>query len=918
MIKIWNIFLCFGLLSGILFGSEWKGGEYPPFQMIELGGRPTVGNESLVLFQFHSEKECEEWKALNAVSLSFGQNCLHIEATGHDPYFMSPKMEKFQKPEGTFSGDLILRIKMKASVQSGGGFFWGEKGNDTFLPLREQTFKIIPDNQWRDYYVSFHANNDITRFRIDPGNDEGISDIAEIEFLRPILSRIELVSKRFENGTLSLEIKNHDAVPISAEIRIKAQNAKEETKEILSIPDGKGIKYNCKISSDRPFEDFSISIQDIEKKRTLYSEKTVFQPDRKADWISLKGKEIVYQFAPDGSGARILRGDQIVGTIYPLIASEKKSAPLLWDDSIPRILQIAGQEKEKPISIQYVPSPKKDLVEFRFHRGEKAGHIRFTAAPDSGNDLLKFQIKSNFPVHSPILRPQGSMIQAVFPGVEYLEEGEYSSSTADIIPPASLRYAPPVSWITVPLFMINTDRGSFSMICNDPSVQPLFAVPNFIDGNGDEHRMNLFGKNFSGLIRIASPEPIEKTVLWGVKKLGLPPLPRAPRSRKEQDKIILSAFDQSELKTDQGWVHATSPGAKTCPFKPLYGSDFVSTIWEITGKIPSIPRLDYGGGHIRNISSWMIRGEGQKLLQILNSNAAGIRKMQRADGSFGYKGKYLKGHWSDTSSGHCGNSAFTLLSHWRFTGNPDSLAAGCKALEYINRLKTPRGAQVWELSLHTPDIMGSSRCTLANIFAFEATKDQKYLDQARRWALTGLPFVYLHGMNLPGFSDPIMPYASIAVFGATNWRSPNWMGLPVQWCGLDYVYALLLLAPYDQTLDWKKIAEGMILSGECQQYPDGDAIGLLPDSFNLLTQTRRPYNINPSALHLLRRIFEGKPTSGNTVFNDHYHVLSPYKTKIEGDFAIVNAVKGEKYQILVNGSTVKPITSEGIDRIPLK
>lgn len=897
------------LFSGSVFSIEWKGSEYPPFKMLKLGGRPTIGTESLALFQFNTEQDCAEWKALHAVSLSLGQKTLFINATGQDPYFMSPKMSRFGKPEGTFTGNLILRIKMKATTQRGGSFFWGEKESDTFIPKREESFKIIPDNKWRDYYIPFCAEKDITRFRLDPGSDEGISEIAEIEFIRPLLSRIELLSSRFENNTLSLQIKNHDSQPVEVEINVN------EIKEILSVPAGKEIKSNRVIVSKRPFETLSISIRDLEKKRSLFSEKNIFRPDQETDWIILKGKEIVYQFAPDGSGARILRNDQLIGAIYPLIVQEKKSMPLLWDESIPQIIQVAEQEKEVPLSVRAeIRSTKNDLVSFRFFRKNESGTLGFSLK----NDLLHFQVRSDFPVHTPILRPMGSMKQAIFPGVEYLEEGEYSSSTADIATTAHIRYAPPVSWITIPLIMIVTDRGSFSMIYDDPEIQPLFASPNFIDENINEHRLNLFGKDLTGSIRITAPEPIENTVLWGVKKLGLPPLPRVYRSREDQDKLTLAAFEKSELKTDQGWVHATSPGSKTTPFKPLYGSDFVSTIWEITGKIPSIPRLDFGGGHIRNLSSWLVRGEAQKLKQILNSQAAGTVKKQRPDGSFEYKGKYLRGHWSDTSSGHSANSSFILLSHWRFTGNTDSLAAGLKALEYINRLKTPRGAQVWELSLHTPDIMGSSRCTLSNVFAFEATRDRKYLDQARRWALTGLPFVYLHGMKLPDVSDPIMPYASIAVFGATNWRSPNWMGLPVQWCGLDYVYALLMLAPYDDSLDWKKIAEGMIISGECQQYPDGSSIGLLPDSFDLITQTRRAYNINPSALHLLRRMLEGKATSGNTVFNDRYHLLSPYKTRIEGDSAIVEAVPGVSYQILINGEKIKSIVSKGVDRISLK
>ena len=86
-----------------------------------------------------------------------------------------------------------------------------------------------------------------------------------------------------------------------------------------------------------------------------------------------------------------------------------------------------------------------------------------------------------------------------------------------------------------------------------------------------------------------------------------------------------------------------------------------------------------------------------------------------------------------------------------------------------------------------------------------------------------------------------MAYATIAVFGATGWRAPNWMGLPVQWCGYDYAYALAMLAPLDHAMDWKRIATGILTAAEQMQYPSGQFAGCEPDSFNLAeSTTQRP------------------------------------------------------------------------------
>ncbi|MDR2441442.1 MAG: hypothetical protein LBE12_18940 [Planctomycetaceae bacterium] len=82
----------------------------------------------------------------------------------------------------------------------------------------------------------------------------------------------------------------------------------------------------------------------------------------------------------------------------------------------------------------------------------------------------------------------------------------------------------------------------------------------------------------------------------------------------------------------------------------------------------------------------------------------------------------------------------------------------------------------------------------------------------------------------------------------------------MQWCGLDYGEALFMLARHDKTLNWKKIAEGILIVAEQMQYPDGQSIGLLPDSFNLKYQQRNIADINPIVLVMQRRLLQGQHT----------------------------------------------------------
>ena len=408
-----------------------------------------------------------------------------------------------------------------------------------------------------------------------------------------------------------------------------------------------------------------------------------------------------------------------------------------------------------------------------------------------------------------------------------------------------------------------------------------------------------------------------------MRQIGLPELPKRPCSQEEEDARILASFTKSYIATPEGWMHACLNNEPPYSFRPTYGSDFLSTIWEISGEAPETPRVDFGGGHISNYSYYLATCKGDLLKNALASVKAPAVSSIQEDGSWRYSGKYLRGSNVDYASGHNGNFTYRLLEVWRLTGDKEALEVALKGLEFANKERTPRGAQVWELSIHTPDIMGSSRLVLSNVLAYEATGEEKYLDSARRWAISGLPFVYLWedpdlkpwpgDKNPEGEYQPMMRYATIAVFGATSWTSPNWMGRPVQWCGLDYAHALLLLSRYDSTLDWHKIGEGIIASAECQLCLEDEKIGLLPDSFQLDTQERFPYWINPTAVHLLRRMADGRHTSLCVVDANGRRVASPYPAVVDGNKVKITAPKGARYQLLIDGSELREIVSNGED-----
>jgi hypothetical protein len=206
-----------------------------------------------------------------------------------------------------------------------------------------------------------------------------------------------------------------------------------------------------------------------------------------------------------------------------------------------------------------------------------------------------------------------------------------------------------------------------------------------------------------------------------------------------------------------------------------------------------------------------------------------------------------RGHFAPDANGYTAATVFSALENSAFCGDPELIGRSVAMLRRQDHFhgSVPRGVQVWELPLHVPDIMASAYLTRAYVDGYQMTGDPRLLDEAIHWAWTGLPFVYLRDP----VGKPIGPYATIAVYGATHWQAPDWIGLPVQWCGLVYADALYRLAECD-AWPWRQVAEGITLSGVQQSFPLSEPAhaGLLPDSFVLARQHRNPPDINPATL----------------------------------------------------------------------
>jgi hypothetical protein len=206
-------------------------------------------------------------------------------------------------------------------------------------------------------------------------------------------------------------------------------------------------------------------------------------------------------------------------------------------------------------------------------------------------------------------------------------------------------------------------------------------------------------------------------------------------------------------------------------------------------------------------------------------------------------------HFANHANGYAAGPLRAILEAAQLTADPMLVEQAIALLDKQTALyagSVPRGAQTWEIALHTPDIYAAGLLTGCYVMGYELTGREDLLEQARYWAWTGVPFVYLD----PSVQGAFGPYATIPVFGATRWVAPVWLGTPVQWCGLVYRNWLLRLAGHDPAGLWKQLADGITASGLLQTWPlqDTERQGLLPDILNLDAQTRAGPAINPGTV----------------------------------------------------------------------
>ena len=607
----------------------------------------------------------------------------------------------------------------------------------------------------------------------------------------------------------------------------------------------------------------------------------------------------------------------------------------------PTIYRLAGNNRGE--SIVLLSSEERDgtgalwSYEARFSLSEESRRIKveYSLTADQDRKLTAF--------NGPILYAGDTTFgerktAALFPGLEFLEGDEPSSSSRDVAPPNNNRLVPHPYKITIPLMAVEHKRTLVGLAWDalEPwdgehnMLSAAFASPNW-HNHQRNHLMGLFVPTVPDwveenhlaaakpyLLKANQPITIKAQIIidgnasildaishW-TDAYGVPEPLEAPRSDREE--ILLSrhgfmqtVWDENTGKSQHcvGWAPGNAPG-----FATLLWHDYLIQTRNDTIKDASVRQRaleivkrttqEAGPGglsstdlcHILKWEAPFYFGEVEAGLDRLKEIVKRWIEAQEEDGSWRFhpisdRAKTL-GNEGDAVLGTCAPTAQMLLKHARVTGDSESLEAGLKGLQFMANFKVPRGAQTWECPLYAPDLLAAAHAVGGYVEAYEITRERRYLEAAEQWARAGLPFLY--HWHLP--DRPGMRFSSIPVFGSTFYTHP-WFGVPVQWNGLVYAYALQHLARHTserQSRFWRKVAEGITMSAMYQQWTEGELKGTYPDGlYGFCTEGRGPH-INPEDimvnLYALRGFDPDISTEICRIEGDRIHVSAG--AKIDG------------------------------------
>ncbi len=747
---------------------------------------------------------------------------LVVRALGPDPWIEGPPVD--------IPPDHLLRVtlRLRSTADGSGQLFYGTH----FRAEQVLGLLIFNDNQWHDYTLMIpEPLGRATRFRLDPCHDKGLTVVQSM--------RLDLIRR--------------PEAPVFEKPRAFSGQGKIHT----CTSGGVQLRH-----ADRAWGSFVLSVGGQEMCQGFSAEMLGVQINGHNEWLPLNAPEVTTRVESDG-----IRG-------FTVTARTKDSGGAQW-----------------MMERRFVPQADSATIE-----------VTTTLQVDQDRALLSIPWLTLLPGFTTF---GAQKHQGLFAGMEYLSN-EPSSSTADIGGAGHVRRIPDPINITFPLMALEY-AGRYIGVVWDKSdlVAAGFDSPDRVF-QSDAHALWLSGPGVGDrrfahdlpahsplAIAANTPFTVRAWIIGGrgssivpavqhyVRLKGFPALPEFAGGLQRAVTLLAHGWLDSTINEDWRFRHAVwgdsfraTPAADAaalmrCLAETTTDRDLGTRLHEGSQKTLTQLRASdpytSSVSHVRTPLAPLLFGRMDEYVHQQRTQARNQLRGFDAAGRLLYrpnhnKPDYSRTHFAKHANGLGGRAVMEILQAVTLCADR-SLEQ--QALDLLGKQTAlyahtvPRGAQTWEMPLHTPDILAAAHMIRAYVYGYLLSDRVECLEQARYWAWTGVPFLYLQNPT----QNPVGPYATIAVLGATNWQAPVWFGQPVQWCGLVYASALHLLADHDPTGPWRKLARGITLTGLQMTWSEDDEErqGLLPDYFHLRAQVSDGPAINPGTVgaHVLEAFAEG-------------------------------------------------------------
>ncbi|MDR2346069.1 MAG: hypothetical protein LBE18_08385 [Planctomycetaceae bacterium] len=877
------------------------------------------------------EKDLHGWLAERSARIYTNDNMLRIDTLKTNSAENDPVISKSYNVVGS---QIRLIIEIQTLTTSDLVVNWTTKESPTRDDNKKIIQKLNPDGEWHKIGFFLPVDDMLETVSIRFTSTSGMWAIRSISLYghrtHPIrLQKISQFRQKNPDGTerdmLRYSIRNN--APFAIKFLVEQPQGVDE--QMVTLSRNQTIDFGVPIKKNGNLAAVKLVLRTNDPAISDWFPRTVFpaflyDPQPETNWITTKLGKYIFEISPDARIARISQNNEVVAIIAP-IAHHNGIIPDFKQKKEPEIINatnIINVTKNNQHNIRHNISAAADNV-----YSEKTQISFSSPAADLDisiiNETIKFKIisKQNIqdkkssnetiiePLEGPVVRLLGKLNSGLLPGIEFLESGDISSSAIDIKPPYNYRGKPNPIWLTMQMATLATDKIAATLTWNNTTLQPAFHSPNMVDYTSD-HRMSLIGTVIDAELQILPTIDLKSKESAAIRSLRnylknreLPDPPQSPRNSSEQLKLCLTGIRGAIQSADgAAWGYATDPAWKRRPY-----ADMISTIARLTTRTPQIKEIESGGADIANDAIYFLTENIEQWKTTRENSIKSITALRNPDGSYLFRSRFPEVESAATSYGLTAIRVLEIMEYVRYTGNKQLFESVKESLEFLIKCEVPRGGFYQDSPLHTPDILTAATLTWLFVWAYEYSNEQRYLEAANRFAISGLPFVYQWS------NRDTMLYVTIPKLGGNSRGTPLWFGVSQPRTGIIYAYALAILSIYDKSIDWLKIATGILHATEKMQFTNGNNIGCLPDMFNIDSQHGSTTGINPVAIAILRLTIEQKP---GTLFilidhGDRYVSPFPLKTTKRGIEA-ANVPPEQFFQILCNGGRIINARGNGL------